>query len=61
MDSNADYGYADIAEMLISQGADPNLISDTERTQLEIAKAMDYMNLFAAKKASSKGISHTFS
>jgi len=36
------FGYADVAELLLDSGANPNLISDTARTPLEIAKAMDY-------------------
>lgn len=39
------FGYADVAGLLISQGADPNLLSDTGRTPLEIAKAMEYDEL----------------
>jgi hypothetical protein len=39
------FGYSDIAEMLISKGANPNLTSDTGRTPLEIAGAMDYGDL----------------
>lgn len=39
------FGYPDVANLLISQGADPNLLSDTGRTPLEIAKAMEYDGL----------------
>lgn len=39
------FGYPDVADLLISQGADPNLLSDTGRTPLEIAKAMEYDEL----------------
>ena len=36
------FGYADLVTLLIDKGADPNLVSDTGRTCLEIATAMDY-------------------
>ena len=36
------FGYADLVTLLIDKAADPNLISDTGRTCLEIATAMDY-------------------
>ena len=36
------FGYADVAELLLDSGANPNLMSDTGRTPLEITKAMDY-------------------
>ena len=36
------FGYSDVAELLLYSGANPNLISDTGRTPLEIAKAMVY-------------------
>jgi hypothetical protein len=36
------FGYADAAEFLLDSGANPNLVSDTGRTPLEIAKSMDY-------------------
>ena len=36
------FGYADLVTLLIDKGADLNLISDTGRTCLEIATAMDY-------------------
>jgi len=36
------FGYADLVTLLIDKGASPNLISDTGRTCLEIATAMDY-------------------
>jgi ankyrin repeat protein len=39
------FGYPDAANLLISQGANPNLLSDTGRTPLEIAKAMEYNGL----------------
>jgi len=39
------FGYADVAEMLISEGANSNLLSDTGRKPGEIAKAMEYDNL----------------
>jgi ankyrin repeat protein len=39
------FGYADVSDLLISQGADPNLLSDTGRTPLEIAEAMEYDEL----------------
>jgi len=39
------FGYADLVELLIDKGVDPNLISDTGRTCLEIAKEMDYKEL----------------
>ena len=39
------FGYADLVTLLIDKGADPNLISDTGRTCLEIATEMDYGEL----------------
>jgi len=36
------FGYADVVGLLLDSRADPNLVSDTGRTPLEIAKAMDY-------------------
>jgi len=39
------FGYPDVTNLLISQGASPNLLSDTGRTPLEIAKAMEYTQL----------------
>jgi hypothetical protein len=39
------FGYADVAELLLHSGANPNLISDTGRTPLEIAKTMDYKQI----------------
>ncbi|MBC8218434.1 MAG: ankyrin repeat domain-containing protein [Planctomycetes bacterium] len=39
------FGYPDLIELLIGKGADHNLISDTGRTPLEIAEAMDYESL----------------
>ena len=39
------FGYPDVTNLLISQGANPNLLSDTGRTPLEIAKAMEYTEL----------------
>jgi len=36
------FGYTDLVELLLSKGADPNLISDTGRTCLEIATEMNY-------------------
>jgi ankyrin repeat protein len=36
------FGYADIAKLLHDSGANPNLISDTGRTPLEIAKTLDF-------------------
>jgi len=38
-------GYADLVTLLIDKGADPNLISSTGRTCLEIATEMDYEEL----------------
>ena len=39
------FGYADVSELLLDSQADPNLLSDTGRRPLEIAKAMDYTEL----------------
>jgi len=39
------FGYADVSELLLDSQADPNLLSDTGRTPLEIAKAMEYTEL----------------
>ena len=39
------FGYADVMELLLDRKADPNLLSDTGRRPLEIAKAMDYTEL----------------
>jgi len=39
------FGYADLVTLLIDKGADPNLISDTGRTCLEIATAMDFQEI----------------
>ena len=36
------FGCNDLVTLLIDKGADPNLLSDTGRTCLEIATAMDY-------------------
>jgi ankyrin repeat protein len=36
------FGYTDVAKLLLDSGANHNLISDTGRTPLEIARAMDY-------------------
>jgi ankyrin repeat protein len=41
------FGYADLVELLVSKGADPNIKSDTGRHALEIAKAMAYPELEA--------------
>jgi len=41
------FGYADLIELLISKGADPNIQSDTGRYALEIARAMAYPELEA--------------
>ena len=39
------FGYADLIELLISKGADPNIQSDTDRYALEIARSMAYPEL----------------
>jgi len=39
------FGYTDLVELLISKGADANLISDTGRTPSEIAASMGYENI----------------
>ena len=39
------FGYADLVGLLMDKGADPNLISDTGRTPVEITTAMDYGNI----------------
>ena len=39
------FGYADLVTLLIDKGANPDLISDTGRTCLEIATAMDYKEI----------------
>ena len=39
------FGYADVAELLLDNRADPNLVSDTGRTPMEIAEAMDYKQI----------------
>ena len=39
------FGYPDVAEILISEGANPNILSDTGRTPLEIATEMGYERL----------------
>jgi len=39
------FGYADMAETLLAAKADPNLKSDTGRTPIEIATAMNYQNV----------------
>jgi len=39
------FGYADLVTLLMDKGADPNLISNTGRTCLEIATEMDYGEL----------------
>jgi len=36
------FGHADVAQLLMDGGANPSLTSDTGRTPVEIAKAMDY-------------------
>ena len=41
------FGYADLIELLISKGADPDIQSDTGRYALEIARAMAYPELEA--------------
>jgi hypothetical protein len=41
------FGYADLIELLISKGADPNIRSDTGRYALEIAHAIAYPELEA--------------
>jgi len=35
-------GHTHLVELLLDSGANPNLISDTGRTPVEIAEAMDY-------------------
>jgi hypothetical protein len=39
------FGYADVAQVLLVCKADPNLESDTGRTPIEIATAMNYENI----------------
>jgi len=39
------FGYTDLVELLIYNGADPDLISDTGRTPMDIATAMEYENV----------------
>jgi ankyrin repeat protein len=39
------FGYVDLAELLISKGAKPSLVSGTGRTPLEIATSMQYDNI----------------
>ena len=39
------FGYSDVAEILIEKGASSDLISDTGRTPIELAEAMDYGDL----------------
>ena len=39
------FGYTDLVELLLSKGADPNLISDTGRIPSEIANSMQYTNI----------------
>jgi len=39
------FGYADLVELLISKGAEPNIQSDTGRYALEIARSMAYPEL----------------
>jgi len=41
------FGYADLIELLVSKGADPNIQSDTGRYALEISRAMAYPELEA--------------
>jgi ankyrin repeat protein len=41
------FGYPDVVELLISQGADPDIQSDTGRFTLEIARAMVYADIEA--------------
>jgi len=41
------FGYPDVVELLLSQGADPDIQSDTGRFALEIAKAMVYADIEA--------------
>ena len=39
------FGYPDLVELLVTKGANTNLISDTGRTPLEIVTEMDYENI----------------
>ncbi|HCO96842.1 MAG TPA: hypothetical protein DIU00_23365 [Phycisphaerales bacterium] len=41
------FGYPDVVELLLSQGADPNIQSDTGRYALDIARAMVYADIEA--------------
>ena len=41
------FGYPDVAELLLDSKANPNLLSDTGRTPMEIAKVMEHTELGA--------------